>query len=44
MDQGIAQGALREAMKDPEKPSRGVDLDVIAVASVAADPSGLNQP
>src|SRR4051812_27091329 len=32
---------LRRASKNPKEPSRGVDLDVIAVASVASGPSGL---
>src|SRR4051812_25095484 len=40
---GVTAAPPRKASKNPKEPSRGVDLDVIAVASVASGPSGLVQ-
>src|SRR3954466_13644557 len=38
---GVTAATQHRASKNPKEPSRGVDLDVIAVASVASGPSGL---
>src|SRR3954452_21717083 len=40
---GPKSSGTSRASKNPKEPSRGVDLDVIAVASVASGPSGLVQ-